>query len=73
MREFQKVILVSTLVSSVNFLLISRLCTIGEQWWRRIQNIGRSFAVMSVIGYIIGLGDRHLDNILVNLDQARIT
>ncbi|XP_023332658.1 serine/threonine-protein kinase SMG1 [Eurytemora carolleeae] len=44
----------------------------GEQWWKIIQNLGRSFAVMSIIGYIIGLGDRHLDNILVNLDQGYV-
>ena len=39
----------------------------SQQWWRLVQNITRSFAVMSVIGYIIGLGDRHLDNVLVDL------
>ena len=32
--------------------------TSSDQWWRLTQNITRSFAVMSVIGYILGLGDR---------------
>lgn len=31
-----------------------------------------SLAVMSVIGYIIGLGDRHLDNVLVNLQTGEV-
>ena len=39
----------------------------SQQWWRLVQNITRSFAVMSVIGYITGLGDRHLDNVLVSI------
>jgi hypothetical protein len=37
-------------------------------WWDRVEMFCRSNAVNSVIGYIIGLGDRHLDNIL--LDSA---
>ena len=52
------------IVSYRNFIFL------GEQWWKVIKSLGRSFAVMSVIGYIIGLGDRHLDNILVNLEQV---
>ena len=36
-------------------------------WWESTKTYTRSVAVMSVIGYIIGLGDRHLDNILVDL------
>ncbi len=32
----------------------------------------RSTAVMSMIGYIIGLGDRHLDNVLVDLSTGEV-
>ncbi|TPX67125.1 hypothetical protein SpCBS45565_g04070 [Spizellomyces sp. 'palustris'] len=35
-------------------------------WWRKTKSFVRSVAVMSVIGYVIGLGDRHLDNILLD-------
>ncbi|KAK0425405.1 hypothetical protein QR680_009184 [Steinernema hermaphroditum] len=44
----------------------------SETWWRVTQRFARSSAVMSIIGYIIGLGDRHLDNILVNLSTGNI-
>ncbi|KAF9583795.1 hypothetical protein BGW38_008502, partial [Lunasporangiospora selenospora] len=37
-----------------------------QEWWRKTVMFARSTAVMSMIGYIIGLGDRHLDNILVD-------
>ena len=29
-------------------------------WWKSVQMYSRSTAVMSMIGYVIGLGDRHL-------------
>ena len=44
----------------------------SEMWFRTAENITRSFAVMSVIGYIIGLGDRHLDNLLVDLKSGEV-
>jgi PI-3-kinase-related kinase SMG-1 len=31
-----------------------------------------SVAVMSIVGYILGLGDRHLDNILVDFSSGDI-
>ena len=31
-----------------------------------VQRFVRSYAVMCVIGYMIGLGDRHLENILLD-------
>jgi hypothetical protein len=36
-----------------------------DAWWDTTRRYNRSVAVMSMVGYTIGLGDRHLDNILV--------
>lgn len=42
------------------------------EWWQVIRNYSYSVAVMSIIGYIIGLGDRHLDNVLVDLSTGEV-
>ncbi|XP_070506242.1 serine/threonine-protein kinase Smg1 [Chironomus tepperi] len=44
----------------------------AAHWRQIVRNYSVSLAVMSVIGYIIGLGDRHLDNILVKLASGDI-
>ncbi|KAK2716792.1 hypothetical protein QYM36_007065 [Artemia franciscana] len=44
----------------------------SRDWWRATQNFSRYTAVMSMIGHVIGLGDRHLDNILVNLSTGEV-
>uniref|UniRef100_A0A8R1DM78 Serine/threonine-protein kinase smg-1 n=1 Tax=Caenorhabditis japonica TaxID=281687 RepID=A0A8R1DM78_CAEJA len=36
-------------------------------WWAVTKRYARSLAVMSMIGSVLGLGDRHLDNLLVDL------
>lgn len=41
-------------------------------WYKTLQTYSHSVAVMSVIGYIIGLGDRHLDNVLVDLTTGEV-
>lgn len=44
-----------------------------SEWWHKTQTYSRSTAVMSMIGYIIGLGDRHLDNVLVDLSTGEVS
>ncbi|XP_044575793.1 serine/threonine-protein kinase SMG1 isoform X2 [Cotesia glomerata] len=41
-------------------------------WWQATKSYSYSVAVMSIIGYIIGLGDRHLDNVLVDLNTGEV-
>ncbi|KAJ3126559.1 Serine/threonine-protein kinase smg1 [Nowakowskiella sp. JEL0407] len=46
--------------------------TSSSVWWNKIQSFARSVAVTSVIGYVIGLGDRHLDNILIDIYSGEV-
>lgn len=41
-------------------------------WWQMVRRYSYSVAVMSIIGYIIGLGDRHLDNVLIDLTSGDV-
>eukprot|EP01129_Flabellula_baltica_P013124 TRINITY_DN6046_c0_g1_i1.p1 TRINITY_DN6046_c0_g1~~TRINITY_DN6046_c0_g1_i1.p1 ORF type:complete len:2494 (-),score=424.74 TRINITY_DN6046_c0_g1_i1:14-7495(-) len=43
-----------------------------SEWWRKQTIFARSTAVMSMIGYVIGLGDRHLENILLDQNSGEI-
>ncbi|XP_052755019.1 serine/threonine-protein kinase mTOR [Galleria mellonella] len=38
----------------------------SEAWFERRTNYTRSLAVMSMVGYILGLGDRHPSNIMLD-------
>lgn len=51
--------------------LILRSNDLRESWLKGVA-MSKSLAVMSVLGYIVGLGDRHLDNILLCVKSGEI-
>lgn len=44
-----------------------------EIWYEARINFVRSTAIWSMIGYVIGLGDRHGDNILIHQHTGEVT
>ena len=44
----------------------------SESWFIRTTNYSRSLAVMSIVGYILGLGDRRLNNLIMNRKTGKI-
>ena len=45
----------------------------SEVWLERRTNYTRSLAVMSMVGYILGLGDRHPSNLMLDRHTGKIT
>ncbi|ODV87595.1 hypothetical protein CANARDRAFT_194713 [[Candida] arabinofermentans NRRL YB-2248] len=41
-------------------------------WYQSRNNYTRSCAVMSIVGYLVGMGDRHGDNIMLNENTGQI-
>lgn len=46
--------------------------TNAYEYWKLTQNFIHTNAAMCMIGYIIGLGDRHLDNVLVDFNTGEL-
>lgn len=44
----------------------------SESWLERRTNYTRSLGVMSMVGYILGLGDRHPSNLLLDRTTGRV-
>ena len=44
----------------------------SESWLERRTNYTRSLAVMSMVGYILGLGDRHPSNIMLDRYSGKV-
>ncbi len=44
----------------------------SESWLDRRTNYSRSLAVMSMVGYILGLGDRHPSNLMLDRNSGKI-
>jgi FKBP12-rapamycin complex-associated protein len=44
----------------------------AENWLERRTNYIRSLAVMSMVGYVLGLGDRHPSNLMLDRNNGKI-
>jgi ataxia telangiectasia mutated family protein len=43
-----------------------------SEWYAKRLNYTRSVATSSIVGYMIGLGDRHVQNILIDVSTADV-
>lgn len=41
-------------------------------WFKARNNYARSYSVMAMVGYILGLGDRHCENILLSVETGKV-
>lgn len=51
---------------SLRFFFMERFCDDAESWHTAKMNFTRSVAVNSFVGHVLGIGDRHLSNILIH-------
>ncbi|MES1915187.1 MAG: hypothetical protein MHM6MM_007165, partial [Cercozoa sp. M6MM] len=51
---------------------LARFGAEARQWYAARQRYARSLAAWSVVGYVIGLGDRHCENILFDVETGEV-
>lgn len=44
----------------------------ADDWFEARQIYTRSSAVTSIVGYVLGVGDRHLSNIMMDIDRGEL-
>ncbi|MEN2497041.1 MAG: hypothetical protein MHMPM18_001481 [Marteilia pararefringens] len=52
--------------------IMRKMSTSIDDWSAKRFTFINSLSVMSIVGYVLGLGDRHTDNILFNLDDFSV-
>jgi hypothetical protein len=57
---------------SFDFFMCNFFHISSEEWLERRTNFTRSLAVMSMVGYILGLGDRHPSNLMLDQISGRV-
>jgi len=57
---------------SFRFFFLERFGSCMESWHIAKMNYTRSVAVSSMVGHILGIGDRHLGNILINQGSGEV-
>ena len=51
---------------------ISSLVVFSQAWFDRRTNYTRSLAVMSMVGHVLGLGDRHPSNLMLDRISGKV-
>mmetsp|Transcript_15334 Transcript_15334/g.34766 ORF Transcript_15334/g.34766 Transcript_15334/m.34766 type:complete len:233 (-) Transcript_15334:2836-3534(-) len=54
------------------FFFLERFASCMESWHIAKMNFTRSVAVSSIVGHILGIGDRHLGNILIDHGSGEV-
>ena len=57
---------------SFRFFFLERFGSCIESWHVSKMNFTRSVAVSSIVGHILGIGDRHLGNILIHQGTGEV-
>lgn len=57
---------------SFRFFFLERFGSCMESWHIAKMNFTRSVAVSSIVGHILGIGDRHLGNILIHQGTGEV-
>ena len=48
------------------------ICQTTDVWFERRRTFSESNAIMSMVGYVLGLGDRHPSNLMIEKKTARV-
>lgn len=76
LRPIQRLEALLTVSQSTSDTVLSDIMwlksTSPENWLRRVKMFSETSALMSIVGYIIGLGDRHPSNLMIQRETGTV-